>query len=115
MEKPLTVDGPSRKRMFALAEEATAKNLKVGVGLMSRHCPPLQELHDRIQDGEIGDIILMRGYRMHGPCGLLAVAAQAGRTSPTSNTRSAGSTASSGPAAAASATSTSTSSTTAAG
>lgn len=67
MEKPVTVDGPTSKRMLKLAEDATAKNLKVGVGLMSRHYKPLQELHDRIQNGEIGDIILMRGYRMHGP------------------------------------------------
>ena len=69
MEKPLTADGPTTRRMLKLAEEATAKNLKVGVGLMSRHSRALQELHKRIQDGEIGDIILMRGYRMHGPVG----------------------------------------------
>src|SRR5690242_16761981 len=37
MEKPLTVDGPTSKRMFSLAQDAAAKNLKVGVGLMSRH------------------------------------------------------------------------------
>ena len=37
MEKPLTTDGPTSRRMFKLAEKATAKNLKVGVGLMSRH------------------------------------------------------------------------------
>ena len=67
MEKPLTADGPTSRKMFKLAEEATAKNLKVGVGLMSRHQRGLQELHQRIQDGEIGDIILMRGYRMQGP------------------------------------------------
>jgi len=69
MEKPLTSDGPSSRRMLELAEQASAKNLKVGVGLMSRHSRALQELHGRIQDGEIGDIILMRGYRMHGPVG----------------------------------------------
>jgi predicted dehydrogenase len=69
MEKPVTVDGPTSKKMLKLAEEATAKNLKVGVGLMSRHSRALQELHQRVQDGEIGDIILMRGYRMHGPVG----------------------------------------------
>jgi len=34
---------------------------------MSRHSRPMQELHKRIEDGEIGDILLMRGYRMHGP------------------------------------------------
>ena len=69
MEKPVTVDGPSTRKMLKLAEDASAKNLKVGVGLMSRHSRPLQELAKRIQDGEIGDIIMMRGYRMHGPVG----------------------------------------------
>ena len=69
MEKPVTVDGPTSKRMLELGEEAAKKNLKVGVGLMSRHSKALQELAQRIQDGEIGDIILMRGYRMHGPVG----------------------------------------------
>ena len=72
MEKPVTVDGPTSRRMFKLAEEATAKNLKVGVGLMSRHSRALQELYQRIQDGEIGDIILLRGYRMHGPIGFFS-------------------------------------------
>ena len=67
MEKPVTVDGPTSRRMFKLAKEATAKNLKVGVGLMSRHSRALEQLFQRIQDGEIGDIILQRGYRMHGP------------------------------------------------
>jgi predicted dehydrogenase len=69
MEKPVTVDGPTSKRMLKLAEESVAKNLKVGVGLMSRHSRALQELHKRVEDGEIGDVILMRGYRMHGPVG----------------------------------------------
>ena len=69
MEKPVTVDGPTSRKMLKLAEESVAKNLKVGVGLMSRHSRALQELHQRIQDGEIGDVILQRGYRMHGPVG----------------------------------------------
>ncbi|MHB8524265.1 MAG: Gfo/Idh/MocA family protein [Limisphaerales bacterium] len=69
MEKPLTADGPTSRRMLKLAEQATAKNLKVGVGLMSRHSRALQELAQRVQDGEIGDIVLMRGYRMHGGAG----------------------------------------------
>jgi len=69
MEKPLTADGPTSRRMLKLAGEATAKNLKVGVGLMSRHNRGMQELAHRIQDGEIGDLILLRGYRMHGPGG----------------------------------------------
>jgi predicted dehydrogenase len=69
MEKPVTVDGPTSRRMFKLAEESKAKNLKVGVGLMSRHSRALEELAKRIQDGEIGDVILQRGYRMSGPIG----------------------------------------------
>jgi predicted dehydrogenase len=72
MEKPVTVDGPTSKRMFELGEAATKKNLKVGVGLMSRHSRALQELAKRVHDGEIGDIILQRGYRMHGPVGYFA-------------------------------------------
>jgi predicted dehydrogenase len=69
MEKPLTADGPTSRKMFKLAEEASAKNLKVGVGLMSRHSQALRDLHKRLEDGEIGDLILLRGYRMHGPAG----------------------------------------------
>jgi predicted dehydrogenase len=67
MEKPTTVDGPSTRRMFALADESEQKNLKVGVGLMCRHCAVRAELFDRIQNGQIGDIILMRAYRLAGP------------------------------------------------
>jgi len=67
MEKPLTADGPTSRRMLELAEKSVQKNLKVGVGLMSRHSRALQELHERIQDGQIGDIVNMRGYRMTGP------------------------------------------------
>jgi predicted dehydrogenase len=66
MEKPVTVDGPSTRKMLALAEESVKKNLKVGVGLMIRHCRGRQELHDRIKAGEIGDIIALRAYRMGG-------------------------------------------------
>jgi predicted dehydrogenase len=69
MEKPTTVDGPSTRKMLKLAQEASARNIKVGVGLMCRHCAVRQELHDRIKNGEIGDIVLMRAYRMHGPIG----------------------------------------------
>ena len=67
MEKPLTPDGPSSRRMLKLADAAKAKSLKVGVGLNSRHARHLQQLAERIHDGAIGDIILERGYRMHGP------------------------------------------------
>ncbi len=69
MEKPVTVDGPTTRRMIALAEEAKKKNLKVAVGLMWRHCHARKELLERIREGAIGDILALRAYRMHGPIG----------------------------------------------
>ncbi len=69
MEKPVTADGPTSRRMLDLAKESVAKNLKVGVGLMSRHSRALEQLHQRIQDGAIGEITTMRAYRMTGPVG----------------------------------------------
>lgn len=72
MEKPVTVDGPTSKRMFELAKKSEQKNLKVGVGLMCRHCKAREELLDRIRNGEIGEITMMRAYRMAGPTGTAA-------------------------------------------
>jgi predicted dehydrogenase len=66
MEKPVTVDGPTTRKLFELAKESQAKKLKVGVGLMVRHCRARQELLKHIQDGEIGEITLLRAYRMGG-------------------------------------------------
>src|SRR5947208_15777871 len=63
MEKPVSVDGPTSRKMLALAEKSVQKNLKVGVGLMCRHCKARGELYDRIKGGQIGDIITMRAYR----------------------------------------------------
>ncbi|MBI4662648.1 MAG: Gfo/Idh/MocA family oxidoreductase [Verrucomicrobia bacterium] len=70
MEKPVAVDGPTCRRMFKLGEEAAQKNLKVGVGLMIRHCKGRQELWQRIRDGQIGEIVSMRAYRMSGASAL---------------------------------------------
>ena len=66
-EKPVSVDGPSSKKMFDLAERSERANLKVGVGLMCRHCDARRELFDRIKGGAIGDVISLRAYRMAGP------------------------------------------------
>jgi len=69
MEKPITVDGPTTRRMRQLGDAAANKNLKVGVGLMCRHCRARWELYDRIKAGEIGDITMLRSYRLTGPAG----------------------------------------------
>lgn len=69
MEKPVTVDGPTTRKMLKLSEEADKKNLKVGVGLMVRHCKARQALLERVNNGEIGDITMIRAYRMGGAAG----------------------------------------------
>jgi predicted dehydrogenase len=66
MEKPLTADGPTSRRMLQLAAESEKKGLKVGVGLNSHHARNLQQAAERIHGGEIGDLVLLRGYRMQG-------------------------------------------------
>jgi len=72
MEKPVTIDAPTTNRILDLNKLALEKNLKVAVGLMCRHCKARQELFERIQGGEIGDINMMRAYRMAGPTGSAA-------------------------------------------
>ena len=67
MEKPVCTDGPTARRMLALNEEAKKKNMKVAVGLMCRHCKARKELHQRIHDREIGEVILLRAYRVQAP------------------------------------------------
>jgi len=72
MEKPVTVDGPTSKRMLALGEESVAKGLKVGIGLMCRHCVARKALFEQIKAGAMGEIMLLRGYRMHDQIGYFA-------------------------------------------
>jgi predicted dehydrogenase len=69
MEKPVAVDGPSSRKMLQLAEESRKKNLKVGVGLMCRHCQARLALLERVQGGQIGDLLLLQTYRLVGPAG----------------------------------------------
>lgn len=60
MEKPVATDVRGIKRVLAAAEVAKQKNLKVAVGLQRRHQPSYQEMVKRIQDGQIGEITMMR-------------------------------------------------------
>jgi predicted dehydrogenase len=72
MEKPIAVDGASTRRMLRLAEDSERRGIKVGVGLMCRHCAARRELYDRIKSGQIGDILLLRAYRQTGPVAFFA-------------------------------------------
>src|SRR5512137_2953288 len=69
MEKSFAVDAPGIRRVLRAGELARQKNLKIASGLMWRHDPPREEVVRRLHDGAIGEIILLRTYRMHGPVG----------------------------------------------
>jgi myo-inositol 2-dehydrogenase / D-chiro-inositol 1-dehydrogenase len=62
MEKPVAVDGPGIRRVLRAGRAASEKGLKVGVGLQRHHDARYQETIRRIQEGAIGDIVLLRAY-----------------------------------------------------
>jgi predicted dehydrogenase len=65
MEKSFAPDAPGLRRMIRIGDEATKKNLKIAAGLQCRHSVNRQELIKRIRAGELGDLQLIRAYRMH--------------------------------------------------
>ncbi len=71
MEKSFATDPPAVRRIIAAGEEAAKKNLKIAAGLMCRHSRNRQELIKRVRDGQLGDVQLIRAYRMQpvGPMG----------------------------------------------
>jgi predicted dehydrogenase len=66
MEKPVAVDGPGCQIMYAAAEEAKKKNLKVSAGTQRRHQAGYIETIKRIRDGAIGDVTALRAYWVNG-------------------------------------------------
>ena len=65
MEKSFAPDAPGLRRLMRAGEEAEKKNLKIAAGLQCRHSVNRQELIKRIRDGELGELQLIRAYRMH--------------------------------------------------
>jgi myo-inositol 2-dehydrogenase / D-chiro-inositol 1-dehydrogenase len=65
-EKPVCVDGPGARVMYAAAEEAKKKNLKVAAGTQRRHQKGYIETIKRIHDGAIGDVTALRAYWVNG-------------------------------------------------
>jgi predicted dehydrogenase len=66
MEKSFASDPVGARKVIECGEAAEKKNLKIAAGLMCRHSVNRQELIKRIRDGELGQIQLIRAYRMHG-------------------------------------------------
>ena len=69
MEKSFAVDSAGTRRVLKAGEAAKAKNLKIAGGLMSRHSKSIEETIARIHGGEIGEVVTVWAYRMHGPVG----------------------------------------------
>ncbi len=70
MEKSFGPDAPALRRVMAAGDAAAKKNLKIAAGLQCRHSQNRQALIQRIREGELGQIQLLRAYRMQ-PVGAL--------------------------------------------
>ena len=62
MEKPVAVDGPGVRSVIETGEMARRKQLCVVAGTQRRHKPAYRECVRRIQDGAIGDLVVLRAY-----------------------------------------------------
>jgi myo-inositol 2-dehydrogenase/D-chiro-inositol 1-dehydrogenase len=65
-EKPVAVDGPGVRIMYAAGEEAKKKGLKVAAGTQRRHHAGYIETIKRIHEGAIGDVTDFRAYWVNG-------------------------------------------------
>ena len=66
MEKPFASDPGGLHRLLRADKVAKRKNLKVAAGLQCRHSPARQALIEKIRNGEMGDIPLIRANRLGG-------------------------------------------------
>jgi predicted dehydrogenase len=66
IEKPVAVDGPSARIMYAAGELADKKGLKVSAGTQRRHQAGYIDTIKRIHDGVIGDMVALRAYWVNG-------------------------------------------------
>ncbi len=62
MEKPVAVDATGVRKVIAAARKADESGLKVGVGLQRHHQRSYIETIERIKDGAIGELTLLRCY-----------------------------------------------------
>jgi predicted dehydrogenase len=67
MEKPFASDPGGLHRLLRAEEEAQKKGVKISVGLQCRHSPARQALIDKIREGAMGDITLIRANRLGRP------------------------------------------------
>jgi len=66
MEKPFAPDPGGLRRMLRAGEEAEKKGVKIAAGLQCRHSPARHALIEKIRNGELGEITLIRANRWGG-------------------------------------------------
>jgi predicted dehydrogenase len=64
MEKDFAADPGGVQQILRAGEAAQKKNLKIGAGLMARHSSARQAMIQKIRDRAVGDVLLIRAYRM---------------------------------------------------
>lgn len=64
MEKDFAPDPGGIQRILRAGEAAEKKNLKIATGLMARHSSARQAMIQKIRDGAMGQVELIRAYRM---------------------------------------------------
>ena len=64
MEKDFGADPGGIKRLLRAGEAAEKKGLKIACGLMCRHSSARQAMIQKIRDGALGEVLLVRAYRM---------------------------------------------------
>jgi len=62
MEKPCCIDAPGYRLLVQTNQEARQKRLSVAVGLQRRHQPSYLEAVEKIHQGAIGQVYLIRTY-----------------------------------------------------
>ncbi len=66
MEKNFAPDPAGAQQILKAGEAAEKKNLKIAAGVMCRHSSARQALIHKMRDGAMGQIQLIRAYRMDG-------------------------------------------------
>jgi len=66
MEKPFASDPGGLHRLLRAGEQAQRKGIKVLAGVQCRHSPARQALIEKIRNGEMGEIPLIRANRLGG-------------------------------------------------
>jgi len=64
MEKTFAADPGGINRVLRAGEAGAKKNLKIACGLQCRHSTARQAMINRMREGAMGDILLIRAYRM---------------------------------------------------